>query len=112
MKLNEDKVPITLDEAILFLRESFSKTDIKEIKRPGFDGQGLHFTLGMYLRNNWSLWEKDTKLVQWFKKTYNIDHADDISGIILDSCFRDIRKEPRKDKELAKRYIEHWKRTA
>ena len=108
MKLNEDKVPTTLDEAIQFLRESFSKGDIKAIKHPDFAGQGLHFTLGMYLRNNWSLWEKDTVLVQWFKKTYDIDHADDISGIILDSCFRDIRGEPRQDKKLAKRYLEHW----
>ena len=64
----------------------------------------------MYLRNEWSLWEKDTKCVVWFKKNYGLDHADDISSIIMECVFADIRGEPRKDKELAKSYIEHWKK--
>jgi hypothetical protein len=44
--------------------------------------------LGMLLRNDWSLWEKDTMpLVKWFNER-GITHADDISAIILRSIWR------------------------
>ena len=109
MKLNEDKVPCNLKEAITFLKESITNSELDAIKASAFINNGFHFTLGMHIRNAWSLWEKDTKLVQWFFKTYGVDFADDISKIILDSFFRDVRGEPRRDKKLAKQGKEHWK---
>lgn len=111
MNLDQDRVPTNLDEAVELLIESLTPSEIKAIKDPKFCNQGFHFTLGMGLRNQWSMWHKDTILVQWFYKTYGIDHADDISSIILDCCFRDIRGETRRDKKLAKHYIERWKQT-
>ena len=110
MKLNPDMVPVNLEEAVKTLKEGLTADDILEIKKPQFDGASAHFTVGMMLRNEWSLWEKDTILVRWFKENYGIDHADDISGLILDCLVRDIQGLPRRDKELANRYIEHRKR--
>lgn len=109
MKLNPDLVPINLEEAIKTLKEGLVEEDLTEIKKPNFDAACVHFTAGMALRNEWSLWDKDTILVKWFKENYGIDHADDISGLILDCLTRDIQGKPRRDKELAKRYIDHWK---
>lgn len=111
MKLNPDMVPINLEEAIKTLTEGLTPEDIAEIKRPNFVPSQVHMTVGIMLRNEWSLWDKDSILMRWFKKNYGIDHADDVSGLILDTFCRDIRGEPRRDKELAKRYIAHWKDT-
>jgi hypothetical protein len=109
MKLNPDIVPINLEEAIKTIKEGLTRDDLIEIKNPMFDSPRVHFTVGMMLRNEWSLWDKDTILVRWFKENYGIDFADDISGLILDCLTRDIQGLPRRDKELAKRYIQHWK---
>lgn len=109
MKLNPDVVPINLEEALKILKEGLTEADIIEIKKPEFDGARVHFTVGMMLRNEWSLWDKDSILVRWFKENYGIDFADDVSGLILDCLARDIQGLKRRDKELAKRYIQHWK---
>ena len=109
MKLNPDLVPINLEEAIKTIKEGLSQDDLIEIKKPEFDAPRVHFTVGMMLRNEWSLWDKDSILVRWFNENYGIDFADDVSGLILDCLARDIQGLPRRDRELAKRYIQHNK---
>lgn len=42
-----------------------------------------HMGLGMWIRNNFELWEDDSKLKNWFSDNYFIDHPDDISTIII-----------------------------
>jgi len=42
-----------------------------------------HFGLGMWIRNNFKLWEEKSELKNWFIDNYFIDHPDDISSIIL-----------------------------
>jgi hypothetical protein len=110
MRINPDTVPINLEDAIKTLKEGLTPQDLVEIKKPDFDGARVHFTVGLMLRNEWSLWETDTILVKWFKENYGIEHADDLSGLILDCLVRDIQGLPRRDKELAKKYIDHWKK--
>lgn len=70
----------------------------------------LHFSLGMYLRNEWGLWDKDSIINMWFRKTYGVDHADDVSGIIVECLINDLTGKPRRDKILAKQFVEHWKK--
>ena len=102
-------VPINLEEALKTLKEGLTTEDLTEIKDPIFNAARVHFTVGMMLRNEWSLWDKDSILVRWFKENYGIDFTDDVSGLILDCLVRDIQGLPRRDKELAKRYIQHRK---
>ena len=108
MNLNEDVVPVTLDEALTLLKEALSPEETAELKK--MLSSQLHFSLGMHLRNAWSLWDKDSKMGLWFLQTYGVNHADDISGIILECLINDLCGEPRKDKELAKRFIQHWQK--
>lgn len=110
MKINQDKVPVNLEDAINTLKEGLSTEDYTEFRKETFSPSLLHFGLGMLLRNEWSLWQKDTIIVKWFKEHYGIDHADDISSLILDCLYRDITEKPRQDAALAKRYIAHWKK--
>lgn len=110
MNLNQDKVPATLEEAVAILKEGLTPEDIAEIKTPKFNSAQVHFSIGRMLRNEWTLWDAETILVKWFEQNYGVNHADDVSGLILDCLCKDIRGEPRKDKELAKSFIEHWKK--
>jgi len=110
MTLNQDKVPVTLDEAIAIIKEGMTPEDHAAVIKPIFTPAQLHFTVGLLVRNEWSLWDKETILVRWFKQTYGIDHADDICGLIFDCLHRDCLGQPRRDKELAKKYLDHWKK--
>ena len=110
MKLNPDMVPINLEEALKTLKEGLMLDDTREILKEDFDAAQVHLTVGMMLRNEWSLWDKESIIVRWFKDNYGIEHADDISGLILDCLVRDLHGTPRRDKELAKKYIDHWKK--
>lgn len=109
MNISQDLVPTNLNEAISEIVNNLKPSDIKEIKKSKSDACDVHFGFGMFLRNNWCLWDKNSRLVKWFKNKYDIDHADDISGLILDCVWRDVKKMPRRDKKLAKSYVKYWK---
>lgn len=110
MNLNQDKVPINLEDAVQTLKEGLNFSDINFMKEKNFNPFQLHFSLGMEIRNAWSLWDKDTILVQWFIKEYGIEFADDISGLILDCLYRDVTNQPRQERALVKRMINHRKK--
>jgi hypothetical protein len=109
MKLNPDVVPVNLEEALKLLKEGLDTEDIQEITRPRSCASQQHFLFGMVLRNEWSLWDKENVLVKWFERVYSISHADDVSSLILECLWTDLRNEPRRDKEIAKGFINHWK---
>jgi len=46
-----------------------------------------HHGLGTWIRNNWGLWEGKGELYNWFKEN-EINHPDDMSGIIITSFYR------------------------
>ena len=103
-----DKVPHNLDQAISMIRDFLSPEDIDFVKsNKSID---VHFSFGRELRNYWSLWDEETPLVKWFRYNLGVDHADDISGIILDCLWRDVNGEPRREKELAASNKEYWER--
>ena len=107
MKLNLDVVPSNLDEAVQVLTKAIDSEQEKENMK---DPVGLHFNFGMYLRNNWSLWERDTVLVKWFKENLGISHADDISGTILEALAASLEGREFDAKKHVRIYIEHWER--
>lgn len=107
MNLNQDIVPVNLEEAIKLLKEALNPIEIKIIKK--MTPTRLHMSIGQYIRNEWSLWDKDNVLTKWFSQRYGVDHADDVSAIIIESMVADLNNIPRRDKELAKEFIEHWK---
>lgn len=107
--MNQDIVPTNLNECIRVIVEDLSQEEIDGIKNPKSSSVQGHFGVGMYLRNSWSLWEADTHLVKWFKQEYGIEHADDISAIILECVWCEVRGEPWRDKEVAKQCLDHWK---
>lgn len=102
-------LPTNLDEAIEYLKKRMDKKSINYFKKLD-DGNRVHFTLGMQIRNSFGLWQPKTQIHQWFVKTYGLDHADDMSSIILDSLHRELNGLPRRDKEVAEKCHAHWKK--
>lgn len=81
-------VPTTLDEALAALGTLISPEEqkwMRSVRSSIFHG-GTHHFLGRYLRNEWGLWE-GSALARWFN-AQGIYHADDMSGIILESFWR------------------------
>ena len=107
MQIPQDKVPCDLDEAVDLLMESLTGLDIAIIKNKESSSSNYHFEVGTELRNEWSIWDKDTILVKWFFKTYGIEEADDISAIILECLWNDVRQEKRRDIVLSMRLKSH-----
>lgn len=89
MNLNPDRVPATIDEAVTMLHDGLNEQDREAVlKHPP---ESVHFTLGMYLRNNWSLWDKDTPMHRDFRERFKLfGHGDDISGMILKSVWAKV----------------------
>lgn len=76
-------IPKNLEECFIELNKLLKPKDVEAIRNlKSKDEMSLyHFGLGMWLRNNWGLWG-GSRLQQYFIKK-NIDHPDNMSGIIL-----------------------------
>jgi hypothetical protein len=98
-----DKKPQTLDEVVEDIKSKLTPESVAIVKKHGFDFFG-----GMSIRNHYGLWHEDTPLHKFFKRTYRLWHADDMSGLIMDAVEADINKRPRKTDELVKSYAAHW----
>lgn len=104
------KQPNNLEEAVEILKKHNATPEAKSTIIKLKDTSMLHHGYGTALRNSWNLWVKTSPIVKWFKDTYDIDHADDISGIILDAFIADMQGKPRKTDTLVARYKAHWKK--
>lgn len=104
--------PRTIDEAIVRIVKSLTPSEVQYIKSN--DQHGMHFTVGMTMRNNWGFWKEDSPIKRDFKKRFNLfGHGDDLSGVILDGvwasvCGQDVNKILL---ETAEEFRKHWKKS-
>jgi hypothetical protein len=104
--IDPDRVPATLDEALEIILSRMPEQDRLYLEACEKDSSPRF--LGMLLRNDWSLWEKDMPLVKWFNER-GITHADDVSAIILTSIWRRVRGVDLVDLEgQIKSYQDYW----
>ena len=130
MKINLDSVPSTIEKAVEELINSLDEKD-KEFIKSNYSSENIvvkiqgetteeliinrnqsytvHFTAGMKVRNDWSLWEKDSPLKRDAVEKYGIAHADDISGLIFSWTWAKIRNEEFDPVDHCRIYHEHWK---
>lgn len=110
MKIDQDKMPASLNEAIDILMAGLDDKDraeIDEMLKTDSKMRSTHFGFGMYLRNNWSLWE-DNIFTRWFIDNLKICHADDISAIIMEAFshrYRGLEYDPQK---TVAKFHKHW----
>lgn len=90
MDLNQDKVPVTLDEAVTLVQKGLSPHDTRIMKEiTGIDS--LDRTLGEQIRNEWSLWDADSRMRNWFRIKFELNHADDVSNLILTCVLANVQ---------------------
>ena len=103
-----DVVPSSVSEALQMFLKSLTDEEKKTLSEVEEDQVAIfHHSWGQDLRNDWSMLEKTTPLVNSFKMI-GITHADDMSGIILRSAHRQLNKKPIKLNEQVKLYQEYW----
>lgn len=106
MKFNQDIVPSNLDDAVDTLYNGLCDESIEFITENEYIT--THHSLGRYIRNSWSLWDKETILVKWFEENYGITHADDISSVILNALWSKVRKVEPRTEDLVDKCKKHW----
>lgn len=108
MNVDMDRVPSTVAEALQMFLKALTDEEKKALEEIGEDDISLfHHTWGQDMRNDWSMLEKNTPLVNSFN-VIGISHADDMSGIILRSAHRQLNKKPIKLNEQVKQFQEYW----
>lgn len=88
---DENYIPADLQDAVRVLKGKIGKKDQEKIKKGEINAIGMHFGLGMSLRNSWGLWG-GSRLAKYFNDN-GIGHPDNMSGYILEAFCRDLRGE-------------------
>ena len=102
----ETYIPTDLDDCYRELDKNLRADDIEKIRKGEIQAIDMHFGLGMGLRNGWGLWG-GSRLAKYFN-AMGIFHPDDMSGIILESYVRQLRKEPIRLDEQVAYYKKYW----
>jgi hypothetical protein len=91
-----DELPATVEAAVQYLRDKLSKEDLARLAAMTEDDLiGLHFGLGLYVRNQLGLWGGNKSLLE----ATGAWHPDDASGVIINALWRHVRgSEPADDR--------------
>jgi len=111
MDTDNQKIPINLSECFDILEEIMKTTEDKEWFDSSSEEEFLnstHHALGEWIRDNWSLWNKNSILYQYFFKL-GLWHPDDISTFILRSYHRFANKKDLNLSSQIDRYVNYWK---
>ncbi|MDH3257118.1 MAG: hypothetical protein OEM27_05835, partial [Nitrospinota bacterium] len=101
-------IPKDLADAHRELEKILKPEDIEKMKNgTEKDMYSYHFDIGIWLRNNWKLWE-GSRLSKYFNDM-GVHHPDDISGIILRTFWCKLNNQPFRLQERIEYYQEFWK---
>jgi hypothetical protein len=104
----EIKIPKDLPAALTELRKMLPPELLSRMQANPEDDMILyHHGLGTWLRNNWGLW-KGSQLSEYFNQL-GIFHPDDMSGIVLDSMWRELNGKPIRLEDQIAHYKEYWR---
>lgn len=102
------KPPSNLEECFKALKMELSPSDINKIMFMKMEELcRLHHNLGRWIRNNWGLWADDGPLKDYFNGI-GLHHADDMSGLIIESFWHHLRNEPLEIEKQVKEYQDFW----
>lgn len=91
-----DNLPTTLEEAVDYFIPSFKGMeeyfDKTEDEFAGFCHSQLSGGIGMKIRNRLGLWDVDSTLTKHMVEVHNLNHADNMSDLILREIYKKINK--------------------
>ena len=103
-------IPESLESAISLLKRNLTFNE-KEFIKNSSENKILaqaHHSIGRDIRNDWGFWT-DSNLKRELI-SLGLEHPDDMSGLILQCCIRDIKGEARDIPGIVKHYQEYWAR--
>ena len=71
--------------------------------------ESVHHGFGMHMRNGYSFWETETPIKRDAVETYGIAHAADMSGLIMEWVWHQVRGEEFDPIKHVETYHKHWK---
>ena len=92
-----NQIPKTNRECYALLDEMLSEEDKQAIVK--MDVFELHYTLGLWIRNNWiypQSQEETEELLKTFSKEPQFYHPDDCSSIILEAYRKHLKRKRKK----------------
>jgi len=109
---NKYPLPKNLNECFEVLNDIFNESEsdkvwFKSTEEDKILGT-LHHGLGMWIRNEWGLWKKESDMYNYFNKM-GLWHADDMSSVILTSYHRFVNGKELGLKEQINHYLDYWK---
>lgn len=109
MKLHDqDSVPSNFLAAANAVILALNEEELELVRSGAIPASAAHHTVGQMIRNAWSLWNTQTPLVRFFRETYKVQHADDVSSIIIEGAFAKIKGERFNPHERARACAKHW----
>jgi hypothetical protein len=85
--------PATIDEAVGVVIASLSDREKAAIAAMAESELiGLHFGLGMCIRNNLGLWQGNDELMQVIRERDQAIHTDDVSMVIIAAVWERLRE--------------------
>jgi len=87
------KWPRTVEEAVNRLIQEMSEEDRETLKNtPEKDLIMYHFSLGMWVRNEFGLWQGNEELLKSCATKEPFIHPDDASSIIIEELWKKLNK--------------------
>ena len=85
--------PGTVDEAVVVVLATLSDADKDQIAGMAeADLIGLHFGLGLWIRNNLGLWHGNQALMQSIRQVTPNIHPDDVSTVIIEAVWKRLHE--------------------
>lgn len=104
-------IPVDLEDCFKIIKMELSPSEINKIMSMKIEELcRLHHSLGRWIRNNWSLWGEEGALKDYFNNI-GLHHADDMSGLIIESFWHHLRNEPLEIEKQIKEYQDFWAKT-
>lgn len=104
-------IPTNISECFDELDKMFSEIpkDLKVFKESDEEKAlaTFHNSLGRWIRNNWGLWTRDSKIYNTFNDM-QLWHADDMSSVIIVSYHRYINDVDIDLKGQIESYLKYW----
>lgn len=85
--MKKKNIPKNIDKALSALDKMISQEDKIYLKENG--AISVHFSLGMWIRNNWGLWEESDFYKYLYEKT-GLMHPDDMSNYVIEEFIKTL----------------------
>jgi hypothetical protein len=102
----ESYVPKNLDDCLHVLDQRVRTADVKKIRAGDITPAAMRLGMGQQIATEWGL-SNGSRLALYFQKL-GIDHAEDMSDIILESFVRHVKHEPIRLDEQVAYYKSYW----